>query len=245
VNAPPPVKHGVLAYTGTEVLLAQGMTSVNAYYYDLWSYDLASGKWSARPGAYGAPRWGHAGAWTGSTLLVYSGGTTGFGSGPVTDAREYDPLTKAWTMNATGLEFRNGASALNIGAEVLFWGGMDRMDYASAAATGFTTFQRYAIGTKAWSATNDASPLAARAQVAAAWTGNHAVYWGGFMGSSYFSDGARYAPAAGTWTMLPAAGAPSARRCAAAAWTGKELIVWGGMNAAGEEQVSGAILSGI
>jgi hypothetical protein len=75
------------------------------------------------------------------------------------------------------------------------------------------------------------SPLAARAETSAAWTGKEMVVWGGagpVSGQATpLGDGAAYDPATNTWRRI--ADAPIApRRLPQAAWTGTELVVWSG-----------------
>ncbi|HEY8728112.1 MAG TPA: hypothetical protein VIL94_00910, partial [Acidothermaceae bacterium] len=80
-----------------------------------------------------------------------------------------------------------------------------------------------------WSALPPA-PLAARTEMAGAWSGHQFVVWGGMGGANrdqLFGDGAAYDPATQTWTTLPAAPI-SARSAVAGVWTGSQLFIWGG-----------------
>ena len=80
-----------------------------------------------------------------------------------------------------------------------------------------------------WSALPPA-PLAARTEMAGAWTGHQFVVWGGMGGANRdqrFGDGAAYDPATQAWTTLPAAPI-SARSSMASVWTGSRLFIWGG-----------------
>lgn len=74
------------------------------------------------------------------------------------------------------------------------------------------------------------TPLAARTQMAGAWTGHQFLVWGGTGGANrdqVFGDGAAYDPATKTWTTLPAAPI-SARSSMASVWTGSRFFIWGG-----------------
>jgi hypothetical protein len=66
--------------------------------------------------------------------------------------------------------------------------------------------------------------------MAAAWTGQQLVVWGGQSGDGHWqpaSAGAAYDPAADRWQVLPRA--PIAPRFGATAvWTGRDVLIWGG-----------------
>ena len=66
-----------------------------------------------------------------------------------------------------------------------------------------------------WSNCGTNSPLAARFEHSAVWTGTRLIVWGGFDGTTYFGDGARFDPATGAWTPM-ASGPLTPRRSAIA-----------------------------
>jgi N-acetylneuraminic acid mutarotase len=71
------------------------------------------------------------------------------------------------------------------------------------------------------------SPLLARADYAAVWTGREMLVWGGNSGERSYADGAAYDPDRNRWRRLaPAPLAPRSR--ATAVWTGREMLLWGG-----------------
>ena len=79
-----------------------------------------------------------------------------------------------------------------------------------------------------WSQCNTTSPLAARYEQTAVWTGSEWLIWGGYNGVTLFNDGSRYNPVTKIWTPMSTVNAPAARRIHTAVWTGSEMIVWGG-----------------
>lgn len=74
-----------------------------------------------------------------------------------------------------------------------------------------------------------ASPLSARYQHTAVWTGTEMIVWGGYSG---YSDGAAYNLSTDTWRTLPAVTSTISgfygRYLHTAVWTGSKMIVWGG-----------------
>lgn len=72
------------------------------------------------------------------------------------------------------------------------------------------------------------SPLSARLDPSAVWTGRELIVWGGTLGRQPLADGAAYDPSTRTWRMLAAAPIP-ARGRHVAVWTGTEMVVAGGV----------------
>ena len=79
------------------------------------------------------------------------------------------------------------------------------------------------------------SPLAGRSTMAAVWTGQQMLIWGGDGPNGQFADGAMYDPRSDVWTLLPDSPL-SARNAPAAVWTGEEVILWGGSSSSGDQQ---------
>jgi hypothetical protein len=76
-----------------------------------------------------------------------------------------------------------------------------------------------------------------RSQMAAVWTGEEMIVWGGWGdGGACPATGGSYNPRTDTWTALPAEGegVPVGRLEPAFVWTGRELIVWSGLMSDGQ-----------
>ncbi len=77
------------------------------------------------------------------------------------------------------------------------------------------------------------SPLSARENHTAVWTGSEMIVWGGFYGISNFTNylsivAGRYSPATDSWSLSSTKNAPGWRERHTAVWTGTEMIIWGG-----------------
>jgi len=164
-------------------------------------------------------------------------GTVPKGSGPIVGSPS-DPgagpaRPQGWRkLPAAPLRSRHNASAVWTGREMIVWGGAWRAGNASIWLDDGAAYDP--AGDKWRRIAN--SPLAPRSEAFTAWTGTHALIWGGQKQGSItgfgdeFSDGALYDPTKDTWK--PMAAWPLAERYGArAVWTGKRLVVWGGASA--------------
>ncbi len=89
---------------------------------------------------------------------------------------------------------------------------------------------RYDPVTDRWRTVAIANAPTGRSQMAAVWTGDEMIVWGGSGdGSTAWDTGGRYDPKADRWRMVSLRGAPEARVEPVHVWTGKELLVWGGI----------------
>jgi hypothetical protein len=77
------------------------------------------------------------------------------------------------------------------------------------------------------------SPLSARSNSVAVWTGHAMLVWGGReirgVAIQPVADGGAYSPATNTWQRL-ASSPLSARSMASGVWSGHELLIWGGFD---------------
>jgi Kelch motif len=142
-------------------------------------------------------------------------------------------LPPGWTDLPRPPAPRARAVSIWMGTHLFFWGG-DSGNAGTYHATGWL-FDPVA---RRWHGISPA-PLAGRSLVAAAWTGDAVLVWGGYAKGSRFNDGAAYDPKTDTWRMLPMAPL-SARVPVATVWTGRELIVWGSTATDGSEVRDGA-----
>ena len=207
-------------WTGSEMIVFGGMSSVNTIYGDGSRYDPATENWTLLP-ATGSPgeRQAHVAVWTGTEMVVWGGRSDPSGA-------RYDPLTDTWqamsTVNAPVPRWN--ASVVWTGTEMLVWGGEAVTGVVNSGA-------RYDPASDTWTPMATA-PLAPRAYHSAVWTGSQMIIWAGYnvhIGQLY-GDGARYSPATNSWTAVTGTNAPNARTYHTAVWTGTEMIVWGGAN---------------
>ena len=133
-------------------------------------------------------------------------------------------LHSGWTDLPAPPEVRSRAALVWTGEGLLEWGGyvFTGSGHKPPRADGFVFDAR----ARSWEQMA-ASPLAPRAYVASAWTGEELLIWGGSDGRQerFFDDGAAYDPKTDSWRSLPEA--PIESRAPLSVWTGQELIVWG------------------
>lgn len=206
-------------WTGTEMIIFGGMSSVGTEYNDGSRYNPATDTWTPITKKGGpSVRTMHVAVWSGSEMVVFGG------TGDATGGR-YNPVTDTWLPTST-LGAPSGpfdASVVWTGKEMIVWGGM---------MPGMTnTGARYNPKSDVWKAM-PVPALAPRADHVAVWTGTEMVVWGGYNGfiGQMYNDGARYNPKSNTWRQVNSAVAPNARYFHTAVWSGKEMIVWGGVN---------------
>ena len=116
------------------------------------------------------------------------------------------------------------------GQELVVWGGETVSEQAwtdDGAA--------YDPTTDTWRVLAD-SPLAARSEHAAVWTGSEVIICCGRVPDGDGHTAAAYDPAADSWRSI--APPPTDVQFAVAAWTGSEMIVTGGVDDGGVEQLS-------
>jgi N-acetylneuraminic acid mutarotase len=216
-------------WTGTEMLVwggDGGIPNLNtgARYHppsDTW-IPIVTG--AGVPGA----RFGHTAVWTGSEMIVW-GGTDG--SASLDTGGRYDPATETWAPTSTGTgvpSARSSYAAVWTGSEMILWGGY------SEASGYLNSGGRYEPSTDSWLATTTGGPVPdARSDLVAVWTGQKAIFWGGYSpGSGYTNTGGLYDPSADAWAPTSLGpGLPGGRGGSTAVWTGTEMIVWGGYDA--------------
>ncbi len=186
-------------WTGTE-LLAWGGQSPIGDRGDGASYDPKSDAWSALPAAGLGVRQAHGAVWTGTKMIVW-GGATGGGATSYTDGAIFDATLRTWKKIGAappiGGRTTFGAVWSTTTGEMLVWGGSN--------STGIQQVDGAAYDPVAdkWRLLA-ASPLEARSEVAAVWTGKEMViYGGGGCAAAVCADAAAYNPKSDTWRMLP------------------------------------------
>lgn len=130
-------------------------------------------------------------------------------------------------MNPAPLAPRILPASAWTGDELVVWGGRTcaagRCDDETAEA--FGDGAAYRPGADTWRSLAG-SPLGARSGVAAVWTGEEVLLWGGRDVAGPRADGAAYDPRTDRWRPLPPA--PLSARSVQATWTGREMLLWGG-----------------
>jgi len=240
-DGPNPVAPPV-AWTGTELLVAQagccsGLGSVN-----LSAYSPETNAWHALPPTPLTPRTFAAGAWTGTGMVLAGGLASPDGNAehavPVTDGAAWGAATDTWHAIAPMPTTLPGGdpTAVWTGREVLVWSSVP----GTANTSGREVVLAYNPSTNTWRELPP-SGLTPRAHAVTVWTGKELVVWGGLNSdfTAAYGDGARLNPTTNTWRRLPPAPVP-ARGQATAVWSGHEVLIWGGDTSAGTEVGQGA-----
>ena len=184
--------------------------------------------WSATPIAHPVARWLDHIVWTGSEVVVWSGGNPG---GEMSGGR-YDPATDVWYPIAIDDGTPPGTiygTLIWTGERVIAWGGADGLTKYNAGG-------RYDPVTDSWQPTSRGPGCPSpRFYHTAVWSGTEMIVWGGeLLDATRAGDGGRYDPETDSWVAIPATlHSPSARARHVAVWTGDEMIVWSGGGPAG------------
>ncbi len=143
------------------------------------------------------------------------------------DGAIYDPATDQWRpiSKENGPSGRWGHAAVWTGREMIVWGGRSSFAPNEHKDDGAL----YDPQTNSWRPMSTLNAPEPRSQLAAVWTGEEVLVWGGWTdGGACLATGASYNPRTDTWTSLPTEGAPIGRMDPAYVWTGRELMIWGG-----------------
>jgi galactose oxidase-like protein len=199
---------------------------------DLWSYNLATDRWTRVEASGDAPaaRFGHTGTWVeGVGLVVWSGQS---GGDFFADIHAYDPATNRWTRlpdAGSAPEARYGSCAA-LGPDGRMW-----ISHGFTHAGRFADTRAYDFGTGAWADVTpaDAGPVK-RCLHDCLWSpdGRLVLYAGQTDGVAALGDLWTLDPAGG-WTEA-AAPEPPARQLYALAASGTTGWVFGGRGSDGK-----------
>lgn len=246
------IYEGAAFWSGSKVYFMQGRYS-GAYvneqgggFYSGFSFDPSNNKWDYLPQAPITQTWmPH--TWTGTELLTFatfrdSTDRTVLSFKPESETYFYaktTPPSDNWTIRATAetpnaplprsFDYLCNPETVWTGSRWLVWGGV-ALPYTPGV--NLKDGAAFDPSNNTWQPMSPTNAPSARTQFSVVWTGNQAIYWGGYT-NNYIGDGKRYFPANNTWSNITATGAPSARSRHAAVWTGTEMLVWGGAIASG------------
>lgn len=173
--------------------------------------------------------------WTGTDLLIWGGNVmpqilgASFPGGGGTGKR-YNLATNTWSsMAATPAEMGPGNSWSGVwtGTSMILWSSQSVGDSTLPAAGMYTP------ATDTWQTLPrvPGNPAIASTGFTTVWTGTEMILWGGFDGTSTYSNaGYRFNPTTSTWTTVSTSGAPAARTGHSAVMLGGKMIVWGGQS---------------
>ena len=200
-GAPSKRIYPAMVWTGREMILWGGGNSTGGLN-DGARYDPTSDSWKPMrsEGAPG-PRIMPFAAWTGKEMVLWSGCSfdTNANADPVyfQDGARYNPETDTWApLNTLGApKARSSTQAVWTGKEMLLWGGVN-----DTGTSGVTDPERY-VGTGAgynpvtdnWTEIPTRSTPPPRAGLAAVWTGEGLLVFGGYNGK-HLNDTYYYSP---------------------------------------------------
>ncbi len=222
VNAPTARYSGAVVWSGTEMILWSGITSVTVYPSDGRRYNPVTDIWTQLASPSPVARTSHSAIWTGSEMIIWGGAaqTTNFNDGAL-----FNPPLNTWRQTAsTGAPtIRRDHSTVWTGTEMIIFGGF------GGGSTYYNDIGRYNPATNAWNpAVPTGTPPATRQLHTAVWTGTEMLAWGGNAGGATLrGDGGRFNPTTNAWTSIGGV-QPAARYSHSAVWTGTEMIIWGG-----------------
>lgn len=165
---------------------------------------LLAGHWRQMPGDPLAPRTDPVVAWTGRELIVWGGQATD-SLAYFSDGASYDPASNSWRpLPPSPLSARGSASGLWTGSELIVFGG--ELITGSHRRQPQTSDQAAAYDptTGTWKRLPN-PPLSPRDGALSVWTGDEALFLGGYGDdSAYLGDGAAFDPATGRWQHIAA-----------------------------------------
>jgi len=189
--------------------------------------------WTTGAGSGPSPRVAHSSVWSGESLYVWGGMTSG--GIPSSRGYRYAPDLDRWfeLSQIDSPTARSGHSGVWTPLGMILWGGFGGGFLASGALLSTQTGN--------WIPLPLPASFEGRDEHVSVWTGSRMVIWGGRNASGLLQDGASYDPVAKQWSPLPSDNAPEARQDAVGVWTGTQLILWGGLGTSGELATGGRL----
>ena len=179
------------AWTGRELVVAGGSVQTPDGTVKVFrngaAYNPATSTWRRLP-FMPRPRYGAQAVWDGKEVL-FLGGFRGPGTAPATRGMAYNPAASTWRRLPAMRFGRDRFAAVWTGRRVLVWGGVSGRNGTALPPHG----EAYNPATSTWTALPMA-PLHGRASPVAVWTGHQMIVWGGYFGSTAYTDGAAFTP---------------------------------------------------
>jgi N-acetylneuraminic acid mutarotase len=216
-------------WTGSDMVVWGGQSSLSSYAADGAKYNLATDTWTTLTAAPIVGRYAHVAVAAGTNKMIVWGGYNGSYRN---DGAVLDVTTGAgtWTvMSPPPATFygRYYASAVWTGTEMLVYGGYGTSCSGSYCADAAL----YDPVANSWR-TMPAAPIVGRYQSAMVWNGTKAVVFGGYgsgCSGSYCADGAVLDPSGlGTWSALKATAPLDGRYLLLGVANGTQATFWGG-----------------
>ncbi len=212
-------------WTGSKMLIWGG---VDTYGYGGIStnagslYDPTTAQWT-RISTTTAPaaRYGQAGVWTGTQLLIWGGNY-------IVTGGVYTLATNTWTVMSSTGQPTPGATI----APKAVWGGARMLVYARNLNS--FTVGKYNPVTNTWASMSTTNAPVHWTDNTIVWTGSKMAVWGGTFGNGAatgYSGGAYYDPATDAWTAITTYGGPLARSFHTSVVGAGYLLIYGGQSA--------------
>src|SRR5215472_6849247 len=200
-NAPDTRTGHTAVWTGSEMIIWggwNGLSSPFSLFNSGGKYNPVTNSWTDTS-TINSPsgRYGHTAVWTGSQMIVWGGGYSGY----FNTGAQYNPGADTWMATST----TNAPSARTDHAAV--WSGSNMFVWGGFGASGVTnTGGRYNPDTNSWTGTSGTNDPSARSSHTAVWTSGQMMVWGGW--ETYpngLNTGGRYCAEFASSTPTPTA----------------------------------------
>jgi N-acetylneuraminic acid mutarotase len=187
-NAPTTRTGHTAVWTGSEMIIWGGWNGLNSPFSLFNSggkYNPVTNSWTdTSTNNPPSGRYGHTAVWTGSEMIIWGGGYSGY----FNTGGQYDPRADTWMATSTtnAPSARTDHTAVWTGGNMFVWGG-----FGASGAT--NTGGRYNPDTNSWSGTSRTNAPSARSSHTAVWTGSEMIVWGGANNAgNALGNGGRY-----------------------------------------------------
>jgi hypothetical protein len=209
-------------WTGTEMIVWGGSSESMLVGNSGGRFNPSSNTWLPTSTGTNCPsrRSGHTAVWTGSEMIVWGGGFSGY----YNDGGRYNPSSDTWTATSTGANCptaRSEHAAFWTSSGMIIWGG----GYVSGGYVYLNSGGLYDPSSDTWTATStggNCPPVVTGYRYHSVWTGSEMIVWQ----CSSTSGGGRYDPLTDSWIRITGPYIPSRGDHYCGVWTGAEMIIW-------------------